>query len=299
MSLASSPAERHECASSAQFKISVAVAVLLGSLLVWTYRPVLSWLIDTWSSDPDYSHGFLVPLFAVVLLWMRRDALSAATPAPFPKSVHVSGILLLLVAVALRAFGVYSRVITIEAYSLIPCIFGLVLLCGEWRVLRWTTPAIGFLVFMIPLPGFIANAMGSSLQQLATLASTYGLQTMGIPAVANGNIISLTEATVGVAEACNGLRMLYSFVALSVAACLIVARPWWEKLIICMSAVGIAVVANIVRIVATAAAYEMGDPDLAERIFHDFAGWLMMPFAMLLLWVELFVLSHLFVDEMR
>jgi exosortase len=298
MSLAPFTVERHECASAAQLKVSIAVAAVLGSILVWTYRPVLSWLIDTWSSDPDYSHGFLVPLFAVVLLWLHREVLSAA-PAPFPRAVHIAGVLLLLSAAGLRAFGVYSRVITIEAYSLIPCLFGLVLLCGEGRVLRWTTPAIGFLVFMIPLPGFVANAMGSSLQQLATAASTYALQTLGIPAVANGNIISLTEATVGVAEACNGLRMLYSFVALSVAACLLVARPWWEKVIICVSAVGIAVVANLVRIVATAAAYEMGDPDLAEQIFHDFAGWLMMPFAMLLLWVELLVLSHLFIDERR
>jgi len=153
-----------------------------------------------------------------------------------------------------------------------------------------------FLFFMIPLPGFVGGMLSGVLQTIATISSTYLLQTIGIPAVSEGNVIWLTHKPLGVAQACSGLRMLTSFFALSAGMSLVIDRPVWEKCLIALSAPVIAIAANVLRISATAVAYEFGNEKMAELIFHDLAGWLMMPVGLLLLWAELYIISKIFVE---
>ena len=104
----------------------------------------------------------------------------------------------------------------LDPASLVPCLAGLTLFVGGWKAIRWAWPSIVFLVFMVPLPGFLANLMGGPLQRLATVASTFLIQTIGISAVAEGNVISLADSQIGVAEACNGLRNMMLFLAVCV-----------------------------------------------------------------------------------
>jgi exosortase len=128
---------------------------------------------------------------------------------------------------------------------------------------------------------------------LATQASTYGLQTLGCPAFADGNIIVLKDKALGVAEACSGLSMLLVFFAMATAVALIILRPWWEKVIILASAVPIAVLANVGRITSTGLLYQMGRGREAELVFHDLAGWLMMPAGLAMIGMELKILGRL------
>jgi exosortase len=132
------------------------------------------------------------------------------------------------------------------------------------------------------------------LQSIATICSTFLLQTIGVPAVSEGNIIFLTQKPLGVAQACSGIRMMTSFFALATGVALVIDRPAWEKWLIILSAPAIAIVSNVLRITLTAIAYEFGNEKMAELIFHDLAGWLMMPAGLAFLWVELFLLSKIF-----
>ena len=166
------------------------------------------------------------------------------------------------------------------------------LFIGGWKVLRWAAPSIAMLVFMIPLPGFLATLLAHPLQRIATIASTYMIQTIGVPAVADGNVISLGDSQIGVAEACNGLRNMMLFVAVCSAVAFIVRRPLLEKVIIVLSAAPIAVIANLVRITVTAVLHSMSHHDLANTTYHDLAGWFMMPLAVVLLWIELAILRR-------
>jgi exosortase len=122
------------------------------------------------------------------------------------------------------------------------------------------------------------------------------MQTLGMPAIAEGNVIQLNDAEIGIVEACSGLRMLMVFFALSTAVILVVRRPWWEKTAIMLSAVPIALFANLVRVTATGVLHEVASSEIANAFFHDAAGWMMMPLALALLWVELNVLSRLLID---
>jgi exosortase len=204
---------------------------------------------------------------------------------------------LLLAGLALRFAGTFAFFDWLAAAALIPCLAGVVVLVGGWRALRWAWPALAFLVFMIPLPFRVEVAVAHPLQRVATKASTYVLQTLGFMAFAEGNVIRMGEVRLNVVEACSGLSMLVIFFALSTAVTLLVNRPWYEKLVIIVSAVPIALMSNITRIVVTGIMHKTVGQEWADFVFHDLAGWLMMPLALGMLWVELRLLAWVFIPR--
>jgi len=105
-------------------------------------------------------------------------------------------------------------------------------------------------------------------------------------------VILLTDTKLGVVEACNGLSMLITFFALSTAVAIVAKRSVLEKVVIVLSALPIAVLANVARITVTGILFEAAQGDLARAVFHDLAGWLMMPLALAMLFVELIVLGR-------
>jgi exosortase len=269
--------------------LSILLALLALSSVLWSYWTTLGEAAERWSIDPQYSHGYLVPGFAALLLWLRRDRLGQGGFAP-----SAWGWPLLVAAIALRLVGTYYHFIWFDAASLLPCLAALCLLVGGTRTLRWAGPAIAFLFFMIPLPYQASVALAGPLQQIATTASTFLLQTLGMPAVAEGRVILINETSLGIVEACSGLRMLVVFFALSTAVALVTRRPFWERIFVVFSAIPIALFTNIVRITATGVAYETVGGEAGRFIFHDLAGWLMMPLALSLLGIELRFLAKLF-----
>ena len=150
-----------------------------------------------------------------------------------------------------------------------------------------------FLAFMIPLPYRVATSMSGPLQRLATITSTFVMQTCGLPALAEGNVILLNDVEIGIVEACSGLRMLVVFFALATAVALVARRPLLDRMVVLVSAVPIALVANIVRITATGVLHEFVDSATANAFFHDVAGWFMMPLALVMLGIELKVMAAL------
>jgi exosortase len=132
---------------------------------------------------------------------------------------------------------------------------------------------------------------------MGTISSTYVMQTLGMRVYSEGNVIVMDSHSIGVAEACSGLRMLVIFFALSTAVAMISQRAWWERLLVVLSAVPIALIANITRITVTGILFQVAGAEIAEKVFHDLAGWLMMPFGLALLGIESWILSRLFIQE--
>jgi len=286
--------------SAAQFKQSAAAktmrvwlpALPLVLVFAWSYGPALVSLSHRWVNEADYNHCFFVPVFSAYLLWTRRSMRPSFDVKPSRLSLGL-GVLLILSSAVARFASLYFQFILLEPLSLLPCVAGVTLLLGGWSALRWAWPAILFLGFMVPLPGFFAGRLSHELQLIGTICSTFVLQTAGIPAIAVGNVIRLTHTEIGVVEACSGLRMMNLFFAITLGASFVIERPILDKVVIVMSAFVIGVVTNIVRISATGMAHEWFGRRIADLIFHDFAGWLMMPMALVLLFFELWLLSRL------
>ena len=262
----------------------------LGVLFAWSYWPTLTGLAGLWNSDPTYSHGFLVPFVAAALIWHRR-----ALPVKSESSRPRIGVLLIMSGIALRLVGARFYFEWLEWLSILPSLAGICSLCGGCLTWQRAWPGLAFLIFLLPLPYRLEVALAEPLRSVATSASTYLLQTLGFPAVAEGNVIVVGDVRLGVAEACSGLRMLVAFFATSAAVAGFVQRPAWERSLIVLSAVPIAVICNVARVTVTAALYETIGAEWAHRVFHDLAGWLMMPLALGLLGIERWMLSRLLI----
>ncbi len=197
----------------------------------------------------------------------------------------------------LRLLGVYTYFSWLDAISLLVSLTGLVILCSGWATLPWAWPSLAFLIFMVPLPYRVETALGFPLQRMATEASTYALQVFGLPAFSSGNTIVIDDFRIGVVDACNGLGMSYMFLALSVAAAIMVARPPLDRFLLILGAIPIALVVNVARIVATGLLHVMVGRRIADAVYHDLAGWLMMLVALAILFIECRLLSHLFIES--
>ncbi|MEX2317718.1 MAG: exosortase/archaeosortase family protein [Pirellulales bacterium] len=259
-------------------------------LLLLAYWDMLLLTSRVWKSSGLYSHGWIVPLCALGLLWLRWEPLGAV-----PRSERWIGFGLLSFGLVSRLAAAYWGMHPIDRLSFIPAIFGVFIMVGGLNVVRWAGPALGFLVFMFPLPTRVENLVLLRLQTLAAYCSTFLLQTLGLPAFRESRIINISGIPLAVADACSGLRMVTIFCALAVAMVFLIERPWWDKFIILLSAVPIALVVNIIRITATGLAYYWtgGNSKLVELMAHEGAGWLMMPLALGILWLELQILERI------
>lgn len=184
----------------------------------------------------------------------------------------------------------------VETATIPVVVGGLALALGGWHLLRVALPSVIFLFFMLPLPPSLNALLARPLQSVATVGSVALLQLMGLPVMAEGNVIIIGSTPLEVARACNGLSMLLSFVTLIAAVVILVPRPAGERVVLVLSAVPIALISNIIRITATALSYHYLGPDVGEKWSHDTAGYAMMPVALGLVWLELWLMSWLFVE---
>jgi exosortase len=269
----------------------IAGLALLGVGL-WSVWPLLASAENRWAHDARYSHGYLVPLFAAFLLYWRRDRL------PESKTIKPSllGLPVLMLGASLQIFGGYVGSEWVASLGILAYLCSAALIWGGLPMLRWSLPSVLFLIFMIPLPWRLEVALGGPLQSLATGMSTYALQTIGLMAFAQGNIIRLGEFRIGVVEACSGLSMLMTFFAVSTAAALISKRPLLDRMVLALSAIPVALISNTARIVLTGVLFKSFGAGPAEHFYHDLAGWVMIPFALLLLWVVLRLWSLIVAD---
>lgn len=269
-----------------------AMAATICGSLTWAYWPTLVEMAGRWEHEPQYSHGYLVPCFSLAVLWCSRKVLRENAT-----NGSIWGFATLLAAVTMRLVGVEFYYAWLDPLSLIPAIAGIFVLFGGWRTLRIAYPALCYLIFMIPLPYRLSIELAGPLQRVATEASTFALQVLGQPAVAEGNVILLNEYELGVVEACSGLRMLMVFFAIATAVAMFLRKPLWERTLVVASAVPIALIANILRITVTGILYETAGKEIAEEVFHDLAGWLMMPLALAMLAVELLILHRVLIGD--
>ena len=194
------------------------------ALAFYSFWPTLRVIARKWQTDPEYSHGFLVPVFACYLLYRRRAMLADARFEP-----SWLGLGLLVLASALYLAGAALGIDYLNGAAIVPTLIGIAVLLGGLPALRWSWLPAAFLLFMIPLPYRVAHGLTGPLRGIATLTSGYTLQTIGFPTVIEGHTLLVGEHHIGIAEACSGLSMLFVFQALAVGMALILSRPWPDR----------------------------------------------------------------------
>ncbi len=263
-------------------------AIILAALL-WCYAPTIRGLRELWRRSDEYSAGLLVPLLAGYVLWSRREQLAKIPIRP----AVIAGLGAFLLAQGLRGAGLLYMYDSVERLSLVLSIAALVLLVLGWRFAWKVSGVLLFLFLMVPWPGRVQAALALPLQRWATASAVFGLELMGYEVVQDGNVIRIGQTSVAVAEACNGLRMITAFFVISGLVVLLVKRAWWEKLLVLISSLPIALLCNTLRLTITAIFFTLLQSDAMEKLFHDFGGYAMMPLALAMVVGELWLLERL------
>ncbi len=254
----------------------------------WSYRSGLTDLWNLWMGSDEYSAGLLVPFLAVYVLWSRRDALARCPIRP-----SVWGLFAFAGAQAVRLFGLFFMYSSAERASIVLSIAAIILLLFGWQIFRRVFTTWLFLCLMLPWPNILQYHVGLHLQRWATSSAVFCIETVGYQVIQEGNIIHIGDTSVEVAYACNGLRMITAFFVISGLVVLLVNRTWWEKLIILISSIPVALLCNTGRLTVTAVALTKLNGQFWDDVFHDFGGYAMMPLAVAAVVGELWLLTKL------
>lgn len=257
---------------------SVAQFSFLAVLLLLLYWRIIANLAVEWSSDANYSHGFIIPLFSGWMVWKERRNLANERPQP-----SWLGLMVIAGALSILMLGALGAELFLSRTSLIFLLAGLVIQFRGLSYFRRILFPWALLFLAVPLPAIVFNQITLPLQFLASKLATGLLTLLGVPVLREGNIINLPSLTLDVVEACSGLRSLVSLLTLAVLYGYFMERRIWLRVLLVFSAIPIAVAANGVRIMASGLLGEYWDATKAEGFFHLFSGWLIFVLSMALL----------------
>jgi exosortase len=265
-----------------------AAAGFLLMVFIWSYWSNITDLWNIWQGSDEYSSGLLVPFLAVYVLWARREEITSCVIRP-----SLWGLLLFLAAQAMKFFGLFFMYSSMERLSIVVSIMALVLLLFGWQLFWRVFTVLFFLFLMLPLPRSIHSSIVLPLQSWSTSSAVFILEMIGCDVVREGNIIDINGTTVAVAEACNGLRMVIAFFVVGGFIVLLSRRTWWEKMVVLVSSLPIALLCNTIRLAITAVAFTVLKGEYWERMFHDFGGYAMMPLAIGIVIFEFWLLAKI------
>jgi len=264
-------------------------AVLMLAALVWSYRTGFDDLWEIWVGSDEYSSGLLVPILALYVLYTRRAQMARHQLKP----CFGWGLLALLCAQGVRFLGLFLMYGSAERLSIVLTVYALVIMLCGLRIFRKTLGVLLFLLLMLPWPGSVQSRVTIPLQEWATASAVTCLETLRNDVVSEGNIIVIGDTRVAVAEACNGLRMITAFFVITSLVVLLAKRSKVEKGIILLSSLPIALSCNTVRLTVTSLIYTQVEGAHWEKIFHDFGGYAMMPLALGMIMLELWIMIKL------
>ena len=168
------------------------VGVLAG-LLLWLYWSTLVHLVGQWWNDPNFSHGFFVPLFSAFVIWQERDRLARIPSA----AVLVRPGRACWQALGVLIVGRLGAELFLARSSLLLVLAGVVILFLGWNLFRAVLFPWAFLLLMIPIPTIVFNQITFPLQLLASQVSAAVLPSVGVPFLREGNVINLASMAAG------------------------------------------------------------------------------------------------------
>jgi len=262
--------------------------VILVGLILMLYASVIRDLVAQWWTDPDYSHGFFVPLFSGYVLWHERQRWmkTEIKPSNF-------GFVVMLGAIALLLLGSLGAELFTSRFSLLALLAGIILFLAGWKMLRAVSFPLGYLMWMIPLPVIIYNQITFPLQLIASRLATAGLELAQVPVLRDGNVLIMSNYSLEVVEACSGIRSLMTLMALAVAYGYLVSPRRWVRYVLAALMIPIAIVTNAIRIMGAGILARHFGPAAAEGFLHEFSGWAIFIVALLLMFGSHWILRRL------
>jgi exosortase len=248
--------------------------------------------------EPNWGHAVCVPIIGLYYLYANRDELLRQTVR-----VRWEGLIVMLGGILFYGWAIWpGQNDFFKDVGMVIALFGLVLLLTGWQVMRIAWFPIAYIVCMIPWPSLFYSRLASPLQQLAASVSVGVLRMTGVDALNTGTKIHMMgangmERVLNVAEACAGLRSLMTFITLGAAVAFLSNRPLWQKIIITIAAIPIAIFCNVMRVAGQGLLDYYVSHAWSEGFAHQFAGLVMLVPAFFLILLVAWCLDQLFIEE--
>ena len=264
------------------------LGLIAALLAAFAFRGALFELVRRWTTQEEYSHGFLIPLVTAWLLWTRRDVLVTSIGRP-----AWSGAVLILVAMLMHVIGVLSAIFILSQMAFIIALLGIILAVGGYPLLQVAFIPVIFLIFAIPLPYFVDANLSLQLQLISSQLGVFFIRSFQIPVYLDGNIIDLGTYKLQVVDACSGLRYLFPLFSLSFLAAYLFRAPVWQRALVLFSSIPITIAMNGFRIGLVGVTVDRWGPKMAEGVLHFFEGWIIFIASALLLTAEIYLFARL------
>ena len=268
----------------------LAALALVG--VAFTFAESIRLLEGKWRGSEEYSHGYLIPLITLFLVWQKRYELAA-----MDLRGSWTGWALLLAGLALFVMGDLATLYVIEHYAFVVAVIGLVWATIGDRAMRHLAVPLMFLLFMVPLPSFLYNNLSQQLQLVSSELGVAVIRAFGISVYLEGNVIDLGTFKLQVVEACNGLRYLFPLMSFGFLAAYLFHAPLWQRAVVFLSTVPITVLMNSFRIGVIGVMVEHRGIEHAEGFLHLFEGWVIFMACIAILLLEMVVLMRLTGDR--
>lgn len=259
------------------------LALLLAGLAVML-GPVFYKLAHTvWNTD-EQGHGPIIIAVVIWLLWRRRDELQEAAVAGEPAGF--GGWLVLALGLLTYLVGRIQNIVTFEMGASIPLLVGMLAVTFGWRVVRVAAFPIFFVLFAVPLPGAVVDALTQPLKQAVSWVAEGLLYQMGYPISRTGVILRVGQYQLLVADACAGLNSMFTLEALGLLYMNIVGHTSrLRNVLLAILIVPMAFIANIVRVmILVLVTYHFGD-EAGQGVVHGAAGMVLFGVALVLMFI--------------
>ncbi len=257
--------------------------ILVVILLLAAFMPTILWMWERWFAPGSYySHGILIPLVSLFLIWQKKDVIKK-----LPKNSSPWGLRLFVLGIIIYWASAVLQVYFTSAFSMLIVLAGLILyFYGEKTFKEIMFPFL-FLIFMVPLPLIVVATITFKLKILAAKLATTILNKLRLPAIQQASLIIMRHTYVLVEDACGGLKSLIALTALGCIFAYQLKAGFFKKMTLFVSAIPIAVITNALRIVFLAAVGEIWGAKYTHGVLHSLSGFLVFVFAYLsLLFIE-------------
>ncbi len=251
--------------------------ILTSSFLI-LFTPTLIDLEKDWLENPNYSHGFLVPVIAAYMIWQKKGEICS-----LPVKSSNWGLLIITFGMIVHVVSNLGAELFTMRLAIIITLFGISLfLLGKGITQKIAIP-FAYLIFMIPIPAIIWNRIAFPLQIFVSKMAEIIIQNIGISVLREGNILYLTNAALEVVDACSGLRSLISLLALSAAFAYLSSHSKVKKWVLFVSAIPIAIIVNVLRLSSTAGLASRFGEGVVQGFPHELLGMVTFLFGLILL----------------
>ncbi len=278
--------------------------LIIGALFYYLYHNEIEEIVRSWLTDSSWSHGFLIPIFSLYFVNQRKKEILHCVENHQFKPNYL-GLFFLIFGILFYPFNIVQlQYGYLRPIGMIATLGAIVLFLGGWRLVKYTWLPIAFLIFAVPLPRRYYVSMTMPMRHLAAVVATALLNLVsGMQATVNGVVIDVIykgqhlEPSLNVAEACSGMRLLVAFLALGVAMAYLHYRPIWQRTVLLVCTIPIAILCNIVRVTVTGFIYVLIHPKYTQGIYHDVLGLAMLPLAFGIYGFLAWFMSNLFTEE--